>query len=211
MHTEEFVKLMREAKVVGILRASRPEAAVAAGQAAIRGGLRLLEVAYTTPDALEAVRELSRLTVVLGVGTVLSRAQGEAALEAGASFLISPHLGEDLLALSLEAGVPYLPGVLTPTEIQRALSLGAQVLKLFPIGSSGGVAYLKDLLGPFPGLQVMVTGGVDLAQVPQYLQVGALAVGLGSNLFPKEAMQTGDWSSIEAATRVVLAMARMAV
>lgn len=98
------------------------------------------------------------------------------------------------------AGVPYVPGVLTPTEVVRATRLGAAVLKVFPAGSAGGVAYLKDLLGPLPDLLVMVTGGISPEEVPAYLSAGALAVGLGSNLFPKQALAAGDAGAITAAT-----------
>lgn len=195
---------------MGVLRAADAASAVQAALAAVRGGLRAIELTFTTPGMTDALRELqARLgpDVALGAGTVLSAGQAREALEAGAQFLVSPHLGEDVLEVALEAGVPYLPGVLTPTEIVRAQGLGAGMLKVFPAGSSGGAAYLKDLLGPFPGLQVMVTGGITPAEVPTYLGAGALAVGLGSNLFPGEALRAGNWAAVEGATREALAQA----
>ncbi|MDX2008109.1 MAG: bifunctional 4-hydroxy-2-oxoglutarate aldolase/2-dehydro-3-deoxy-phosphogluconate aldolase [Meiothermus sp.] len=207
----DYVELsLRHARVVGVLRASSPEAALQASLAAVRGGLKALELTFTTPGAPEVLGQLSRLglPVLLGAGTVMNATQGEAALEAGAQFLVSPHLDEDLLALSRASGVPYIPGVLTPGEVQRALSLGAQILKIFPIGSSGAAAYLKDLLGPFPRLRALVTGGVSPAEVPLYLRTGALAVGLGSNLFPGPALDGGLWGSVEQATRAALGEAR---
>jgi len=140
---------------------------VGAALAAARGGLRAVELTFTTPGALEALRELrGRLPgdVLLGAGTVMNARQGLAALEAGAAFLVSPHLGEDVLELCRARGAPYVPGVLTPTEVVRAQVLGAEVVKLFPAGSSRGVPYLKDLLGPFPGLPVLATGGSSRAK-----------------------------------------------
>lgn len=199
-----FEEELRQARIMGILRAQSAEIAVEAARAAIRAGLRVLEVAFTTPGATEALQELRGLPILLGAGTLLTRAEGEAALEAGARFLVSPHLGEDLLELSREAQVPYLPGVLTPTEVHRALRLGASLIKLFPIGAVGGAVYLQDLLGPFPGLKAMVTGGVRPSEVPRYLQAGALAVGLGSNLFPRQALAEDRWEAVEAAARAAL-------
>ncbi|MCX7601855.1 MAG: bifunctional 4-hydroxy-2-oxoglutarate aldolase/2-dehydro-3-deoxy-phosphogluconate aldolase, partial [Meiothermus sp.] len=159
------------------------------------------------PGVLEALRELRKRLpegVLLGAGTVMSVQQGRSALEAGAQFLVSPHLSEELLNLAREAGIPYVPGVLSPTEIVRARSLGAEVIKVFPAGSSGGVRYLNDLRGPFPDLQILATGGIKPSEVPAYLQSGILAVGLGSHLFPQSALEGGNWAALEAATRRAL-------
>ncbi|GGJ30019.1 bifunctional 4-hydroxy-2-oxoglutarate aldolase/2-dehydro-3-deoxy-phosphogluconate aldolase [Deinococcus roseus] len=195
---------LRAAKMVGVLRAPTAEAAVQASLAAIRGGLKAIELTFTTPDAPHAIEKLrSQLPegVLLGAGTVTTPEQAALALEAGAHFLVSPHLGEDVLETAHLLGIPYLPGVLTPTEIHRAHCLKAELLKIFPIGSSGGAAYLKDLLGPFPDLQAMVTGSVGPKEVKDYLDAGAIAVGVGSNLFPKEAIAQGNWDAVEQATR----------
>ena len=201
---------LREMGVVGVLRAPSAASAVAGSLAAVRGGLRAIELTFTTPDVGSALRQLKAelpAGVLLGAGTILNAEQAHEAIDAGAAFLVSPHLGEDVLDVAKAAGVPYLPGVLTPTEIVRARRLGAEVVKIFPAGSVGGAAYLKDLLGPFPDLQAMVTGGIQPAEVSTYRHAGALAVGLGSNLFPKVALQNDDWNAVEAATKAALAQA----
>ena len=206
----ELPRHLREMGVVGVLRAPSATSAVAGSLAAVRGGLRAIELTFTTPDVGAALRQLKAELpdgVLLGAGTILNAQQAHEAIDAGAAFLVSPHLGEDVLEVSKAAGVPYLPGVLTPTEIVRARRLGAEVVKIFPAGSAGGAAYLKDLLGPFPDLQAMVTGGIQPAEVGTYRNAGALAVGLGSNLFPKAALQNGDWDAVEAATKAALAQA----
>lgn len=198
---------LRRAGVVGVLRAPSAESAVQASLAAVRGGLKAIELTFTTPDLGAALHQLSRelpARVLLGAGTLMTAEQAHEAIDAGAAFLVSPHLGEDVLQVAQQRSVPYLPGVLTPTEIVRATRLGAKIVKIFPAGSAGGPAYLKDLLGPFPELQVMVTGGIQPAEVSQYRQTGALAVGLGSNLFPRTALQDGDWAEVERATRQAL-------
>ncbi|GGS39912.1 bifunctional 4-hydroxy-2-oxoglutarate aldolase/2-dehydro-3-deoxy-phosphogluconate aldolase [Deinococcus knuensis] len=208
--TRDLLAQVSRAGVVGVLRAPHADAAVQATLAATRAGLQVTELTFTTPGVTDALHALSRALpagTLLGAGTVMNAAQATAAIEAGAAFLVSPHLGEDVLRVALEAGVPYLPGVLTPTEIVRALTLGAPAVKLFPAGSAGGAAYLRDLLGPLPQLQVMVTGGVRPDEVEAYRHAGALAVGLGSNLYPKAALTQGDWLAVEHATRAALIQA----
>jgi 2-dehydro-3-deoxyphosphogluconate aldolase / (4S)-4-hydroxy-2-oxoglutarate aldolase len=207
MTQDSFLQSLSRARIVGILRASSADDAVNAARAAMRAGLGAIELTFTTPkleQALETLRSELPDGVLLGAGTVLDAAQALLAVESGAQFLVSPHLGEDILELALEWGIPYTPGVLTPTEIVRARRLGASVLKLFPVGSSGGLAYVKDLLGPFPDLELMVTGGVKPEQVGEYLRAGVRAVGLGGNLFPKSALEQRDWNAVEQATRRTL-------
>lgn len=209
----ELLGALHAARVVGVLRAATPEQAVHAARAAVRGGLRALELTFTTPGVAGALAELrGELAgrVLLGAGTVLNAAQAAEALEAGAAFLVSPHLGEDVLEVARAAGVPYLPGVLTPTEAVRALTLRAPAVKLFP-ARLGGPAYLRDLRGPLPELQVMATGGIELHEVGDYLAAGALAVGLGGQLFPAAALRAGDWKVVEVAVREALRNVRQAV
>jgi len=174
---------------------------------AVRGGLRVLEITFTTPNADRALFEVrDRLPsgVLLGAGSVMTEVQAAQAFACGADFLVSPHLDPDLLSGARALGVPFLPGVLTPSEIVRARGLGEGTLKLFPAGACGGAAYVRDLLGPFPDLNVMVTGGITPQEVPAYLAAGALAVGLGSHLFPRAALRGGDWRAVEDATRAAL-------
>lgn len=199
----DLASRLQQAGVVGVLRAPSAEAAVKGALASIRGGLHAIELTFTTPGVTEALQQLRQVLpehVLLGAGTVLDAQQARKAIASGAAFLVSPHLGDDVLSVALDAGVPYLPGVLTPTEILRACRLGVQIVKLFPVGSMGGAKYLKDLFGPFPDLQLMVTGGIQPAEVGTYRSAGALAVGLGSNLYPKAALENGDWAQVEAAT-----------
>jgi 2-dehydro-3-deoxyphosphogluconate aldolase/(4S)-4-hydroxy-2-oxoglutarate aldolase len=200
---------LADAKVVGILRVQSADAAVQAGMAAANGGLKAIEVAFTTPNAALAIRQLREQLppdVLLGAGTVMTADNAKKALDAGALFLASPHLNEAVLEASLSAAAHYIPGVLTPTEIARALALGAAMVKIFPIGALGGIDYLKDIFGPFPDLQVMATGGVAPGDVLGYLQAGARVVGLGSKFFPAAELQRGDWAGITASTRSALEM-----
>lgn len=192
---------------MGVLRAPSAAAAVGVGLAAIRGGLQVLELTFTTPKAPDAIKELRAALppgVLLGAGTIMSAEDARTAVAAGAAFLVSPHLDEDVLNTACDLRVPYLQGVLTPTEVVRAHRLGAAVVKLFPIRAVGGTTYLKDLRGPLPAVQAMVTGGVVPEEVPAYLAAGALAVGLGSSLFPSAALESDSWDAVQRATRGAL-------
>lgn len=190
---------MKFPSVVGVLRADDSTRALELARAAIRGGLQALEVTCTVPDAATVIAtlRLEKPSCLIGAGTVLSPAQAREVIHAGAAFLVSPHFGTDILEIARADNVPYIPGVLTPTEVAAALSAGCEIVKIFPIARAGGVAYLRDLRGPFPQLKALVTGGVRSAEVSAYLQAGALSVGLGE-LF------TGDLIEVETRTRALL-------
>jgi 2-dehydro-3-deoxyphosphogluconate aldolase/(4S)-4-hydroxy-2-oxoglutarate aldolase len=168
--------------VVGVLRANDSGQAVAAAERAIAAGLRCVEVTFTIPGAAEVISGLAgrHPDVLIGAGTVLVPEQAEEAVDAGARFLVSPHLAEAVLERAGELGVLYVPGAMTPSEVHRAAELSGGMVKLFPVARLGGPAYVRDLLGPFPGLRLMVTGGVAMSEVADYRRAGAAVVGLGS-------------------------------
>jgi 2-dehydro-3-deoxyphosphogluconate aldolase / (4S)-4-hydroxy-2-oxoglutarate aldolase len=198
---------LEAARVVGVLRTNSSQAAVATALSAVRGGLRAIELTFTTPKvetALDELRQKLPEGVLLGVGTVLNLTQARTALQAGAKFLVSPHFSPKLLEFATSQNVLYLPGVMTPSEMVTAQEMGALALKLFPAESSGGIRYLQDILSPLPHLKLMATGGIQPQQTAGYLKAGAIAVGLGGQLFPKIAIETGDWQAVENATRSAL-------
>jgi 2-dehydro-3-deoxyphosphogluconate aldolase/(4S)-4-hydroxy-2-oxoglutarate aldolase len=186
---------LRDEQVLAVIRADSADAAVQAGRALAAGGIRALEVAFTTPDALAAIRELAAdEELFVGAGTVLSGDQASAAIDAGAAFLVSPSLVPDALAVARAAGVLALPGALTPTEVVAAAEL-ADVVKLFP-ASLGGVSYLKALLAPLPDLHIVPTGGVSAANATEWLAAGALAVGAGGDLCPPALIAEGEFGEL---------------
>ncbi|AFZ69472.1 bifunctional 4-hydroxy-2-oxoglutarate aldolase/2-dehydro-3-deoxy-phosphogluconate aldolase [Deinococcus peraridilitoris] len=202
-----MIETLRKARVVGILRADDAQSARLAAHAAVRGGLTSIELTFTTPGAAEAIRSLRTelpAGISIGAGTIMTPQDANDAVEAGAEFLVSPHLDAEVAATARQAQVMYIPGTLTPTEIVSAIRWGAPIVKIFPAGSAGGTQYLRDLLGPLPQLKALVTGGIKPTEVPGYLHAGALAVGLGSNLFPREALRAHDAHAIEHATRAAL-------
>jgi 2-dehydro-3-deoxyphosphogluconate aldolase/(4S)-4-hydroxy-2-oxoglutarate aldolase len=189
---------LREAQAVAVVRAVDGAEAVAIAAALAEGGLQAIELTFTTPNAVDAIAEARRLLgpeVLVGAGTITETEQVEAAIEAGADFLVSPHLEPALLDAMVATGRLALPGVLTPSEVAAALRGGAAAVKLFP-ASSVGVAHMQALFAPFPGLQVVPTGGVGIATARAWLDAGAAAVGLGSELIPKELRDAHAWDAV---------------
>jgi 2-dehydro-3-deoxyphosphogluconate aldolase / (4S)-4-hydroxy-2-oxoglutarate aldolase len=168
--------------VVGVLRSGSAAAALEIADAAVDAGLGCLEITWTTPDAAEVVRALleRRPNALVGAGSIFTREAAFEAIDAGAAFVVSPHTSEAVSAACRERDVLYVPGVATPSEVVRALELGHELVKVFPIAQLGGTGFVRALLGPIPHLRMMVTGGVATDEVRAYLAAGAAFVGLGS-------------------------------
>jgi 2-dehydro-3-deoxyphosphogluconate aldolase/(4S)-4-hydroxy-2-oxoglutarate aldolase len=178
---ERITQYLRNARAVPVLRCAGAEEAVLAGEALIEGGLNVIEVAYTTPGATEAIRHLASTPGrVVGAGTVLTPDDARRAANAGAGFLVTPVWLPWLTQAARDLGVAAVPGAATPSEIWHAHSSGAAVVKVFPIARLGGAAYIKDLMAPLPELRLMATGGVTVATAKELLAAGCIAVGLGS-------------------------------
>jgi 2-dehydro-3-deoxyphosphogluconate aldolase / (4S)-4-hydroxy-2-oxoglutarate aldolase len=167
---------------IPVLRGSSADAVLSVARVLIDEGFTTLEVTFTVPDAARVIRKLSRLEgMLIGAGTVLNAGDLERAVESGAGFLVSPGLTLALSGAARTSKIPFLPGVLTPSEVMRAIELGFEHLKLFP-GELGGVAHLKALRAPFPGVAFMPTGGVSADNLESWVNAGAFAVGIGSSL-----------------------------
>jgi 2-dehydro-3-deoxyphosphogluconate aldolase/(4S)-4-hydroxy-2-oxoglutarate aldolase len=176
--------------------------AVPLAQALMAGGLKTIEVTFRTDGAAEAIRRIRREVpgMTVGAGTVLTPYQASQAVEAGAQFLVAPGLDELVLEAALGRNVPYIPGVVTPTEVGRALNLKLRVLKFFPAEASGGVAMLKALAGPFAhtGVKFVPTGGITAATLPSYLALPSVAAVGGSWMAEKELVSQHAWGKITA-------------
>ena len=172
--------------LIAVVRGASCTSAVEVANALIEGNILGIEVAFTTPEAHLAMRELHEEhgdRILLGAGTVTTPDQVERAMASGATFLVSPGCDPDLVPLMQGTGLAVLPGVLTPSEVMLALRLGLEAVKLFP-GSLGGPSYLKNLRGPFPGVSFLPTGGVSAENVTDWFAAGAFAVGVGSAIAP---------------------------
>lgn len=181
----ELPLALLEGRVIAIARGLDAEALPAIAEALRGAGLRSLEVTLNSPDALEAIRRLAaehrREDFAIGAGTVRGIDDAQAAVEAGATYLVAPHTDLAVVEWAAQREVPILPGALTPTEVVRAWDAGAAAVKVFPAGRLGP-SYITDLLAPLPEVLLVPTGGVTPDDARGYLAAGAVAVGLGSAL-----------------------------
>lgn len=185
--------------VIPVIVIERLEDALPLAQALVRGGLTVLEVTLRTPAALDAIRSMSAVEgAIVGAGTVLDADGYDAAIEAGARFVVAPGLTDALAtAAASRIGVPLLPGAVTASEVMRARDAGYVRLKFFPAESSGGVATLKGFAGVFPDVRFCPTGGVSSDSATAYLRLPNVACVGGSWPMPPEAIATRDWGRIE--------------
>ena len=181
--------VIAERRLLAVIRASSAAAAVETARSALAGGVTVLEVAYTTPDAAAAIRQLAAETAVLveppllGAGTVLDERQAAEAVAAGARFLVSPAVVPAVIACARRLGAAALPGAATVTEVLAALEAGADLVKLFP-AEVLGLKFLKAVRTVLPEAGLIPTGGITAANAGAYLKAGAAAVAMGSSLFP---------------------------
>lgn len=209
----DVVRRIKDAAVIAVLRAASAQEAVQIAQAAKAGGVRIIEVTLTVPDALAAIRQLSEslgAEALVGAGSVLDAEAGRACIKAGARFVVSPVLKLGIVAACREHDVVVMPGALTPTEIAAAATAGADLIKVFPVSAVGGASYIRALRAPMPHLDLVPTGGVTLSTAAAYLQAGAAAIGAGSDLVGPEALRQGGRVGITAAARAYVEAVRAA-
>ena len=201
MNNSELERILAEDRTLAVVRAKAIPDAARLAEALAKGGIRTLELTFTTPDVTRHLRRAAETAgdhgAVVGVGTVMTAAQAREAIDAGAQFLVTPGLRPDVAAVAREAGVPISLGAMTPTEVATALDLGSEIVKIFPARQLGP-QYLKDLQGPFPGIKLLPSGGVDAGNARGYLDAGALAVCFGTSVVPPAAVDAGDWDDITA-------------
>ncbi len=189
--TKEAVRArIAELAVVPAIRAANADDALFAVEAVSRGGLPIVELTMTVPQANELIVYLLKHhpKMVVGAGSVLDLETARACLEAGAHFITSPGLDPELLEFTVKAGVIAIPGVMTSSEIMAAVKAGADFVKIFPCAQIGGVDYLRALKAPFPHVPFVASGGVNQQTAGKYLAAGATAVGIGAELVPQRAI-----------------------
>jgi 2-dehydro-3-deoxyphosphogluconate aldolase/(4S)-4-hydroxy-2-oxoglutarate aldolase len=186
------------------VRATTVEEANRAVEAVCAGGIPVVEITMTVPNAVSVIRELANnrgKDVLIGAGTVTNAEQAEACLAAGAEFLVSPGLAPSVLAVAKSRDKLAIPGALTPTELMNAQEQGATLVKIFPCGNLGGPKYLKSLKAPFPKARLIPTGGVNAANAADFIAAGAFALGVGADLCDLKAIREGNLQKIVASAR----------
>ncbi|MGW4244836.1 bifunctional 4-hydroxy-2-oxoglutarate aldolase/2-dehydro-3-deoxy-phosphogluconate aldolase [Nocardia sp. NPDC004722] len=183
-------------RALTVVRAPEIPDAVALADALAGAGIRAVELTFTTPGVLEYIRAIAKSGVgVIGAGTVLTAEQAESAIDAGAQFLVTPGISEQVAEVAVRREIPVVMGAFTPSEVMRALELGAAAVKIFP-AKALGPGYLKDLRGPFPDVRLIPSGGVNAGNAADFLAHGAVAVTAGTDVVPPAAVAAGEWSEI---------------
>lgn len=204
MTIEEVVRRIGEIGIVPVVRAATVEDATRAVEAICAGGIPILEITMTIPNATSVIGHVVRehgSAALIGAGTVTTREQAEQCIRAGAEFLVSPGLSLPVLAVAQACAKLAIPGALTPTELMHAQDHGARLTKIFPCGNVGGPKYLQSLKGPFPHAALIPTGGVNVSNAAAYIAAGAFALGVGGDLVNATALRDGNLAKITEAAR----------
>jgi len=196
-NVDSVFSALRTHRLVAVIRAAHPEQAYQAALAVVRGGIRLVEVTYSVPDAPMVMRRLAGCDAVVGAGTVLTRDEAQAALDAGARFLIAPNLGAAVAAVARSQDVLYCPGAYTTGEIIAAHDAGAHVVKVYPVGVAGGPDYIRIIRDPLPRIPMLAAGGTHLENVLPFLAAGCIGIGLGGSLADPALAAAGRFDEIE--------------
>lgn len=188
---------MFSARIVPVVVLHDAKDAEPLARALIAGGLPVAEVTFRTPAAVESIRAMAAIDgLIVGAGTVLNPAQVEQALEAGASFIVSPGLRRDVVFAAQAAGIPVLPGAVTPSEIMAAQELGLDTVKFFPANVYGGAAAIKALSAPFGSMRFVPTGGVSVSNLSDYLSLGCVPAVGGSWMVPVDVIREGAFAHV---------------
>ncbi|OLP17529.1 hypothetical protein BST81_14420 [Leptolyngbya sp. 'hensonii'] len=200
MVSSNWLDLVQRYRAFAVIRSPHLQLGHQMARAVAAGGMGLIEITWNGDRPTDLIAQLRQDLphCLIGAGTLLTLADMQEAIAAGAQFLFTPHTSPELIQRAGAAGIPMIPGALSPTEIMTAWQAGAACVKVFPIQAVGGSAYITALQGPLGQIPLIPTGGVTIANTPELLRAGAVAVGLAGDLFPRTAIQTGDWDIVQA-------------
>jgi 2-dehydro-3-deoxyphosphogluconate aldolase/(4S)-4-hydroxy-2-oxoglutarate aldolase len=208
MTSQEILAFITGVGIVPVIRTASAESAVLAVEAIYKGGIRAAEITMTVPGAVSALEKVADRfgdKIMLGAGTVLDPETARICMLAGAQFFVTPALRLATIEMAKRYSKVICPGALTPTEVLTAWEAGADVVKVFPCGNVGGARYIKALKGPFPQIEMIPTGGVNLETAGDFLKAGACAVAVGGELVDAKTIQEGRYDLIEDRARQYLA------
>src|SRR6202162_887396 len=209
MTKQQILSFIIDIGIVPVVPPSTAEGAIQAIEAIHRGGVRAAEITMTVPGAIRALEKVADQfgdKIVLGAGTVLDPETARACMLAGAQFFVTPSLKVSTIEMVKRYSKVMCPGALTPTEVLTAWDAGADIVKIFPAGNLGGPKYIKALKGPFPHIEMIPTGGVNLETAGEFLKAGACAVAVGGELCDAKTIQEGRFDIIEERARQYLAV-----
>lgn len=199
---EPLLEKVRQQKIIAVVVIDDAEAAVPLALALLEGGISVIELTMRTPSAFESLQRIREHCpeTTAGLGTVISTAQVEKAAAAGAAFAVAPGLNPKVVLAAQAAGLPFAPGIVTPTDIEAAVELGCKLLKFFPAESSGGIAYLNSMAAPYAhlGIEFIPLGGLDVNNFTRYLALKNVPAVGGSWIAPRDLIQNKAWTAITA-------------
>ena len=200
---------LKAAPIVPLIQAENAATATATVEALLKGGLTVIEVVLRTNGAMASLREVVQAfpQAIVGAGTVLTADQAREVIDAGATFIVSPGLDEQVVKISTAASLPVFPGIATATELQRAWNLGLRTVKFFPAEQAGGPGMVKALASVFRGVRIMPTGGISAGNLGRYLAIPEVIACGGSWLTPAVAIASGDYAEVTRLAREALAVA----
>jgi 2-dehydro-3-deoxyphosphogluconate aldolase/(4S)-4-hydroxy-2-oxoglutarate aldolase len=207
MDREQGWAELNRTRIVAIWRGIRDEHAEPLAEALLAGGVTVMEITLNTPGAPNMIRRLQSAfggRMYIGAGTVLDTDDLKTALDAGASFIVTPNTDEDVIRGAVDAGIPVFPGAMTPTEIVRAWKAGATAVKLFPVASLG-IGYIKELQGPLAHVPMIAVGGVNKDNIGELLRTGCFAVGVGGSLLNRNEIEAGNFGWVTERARELVA------
>jgi 2-dehydro-3-deoxyphosphogluconate aldolase/(4S)-4-hydroxy-2-oxoglutarate aldolase len=210
---EHVLGRIRDLGLVPVVRAQSAEEAIQAIDAIRAGGIDVLEVTMTVPDAIPLIAQVAKRfgqDAVIGAGTVLDAETARACILAGAQFVVTPTLKAETIACCRRYSVPVLPGALTPTEVLTAWEAGADMVKVFPCSAVGGASYIKALKAPLPQVELVPTGGVNLETAAEFIKAGSTALGLGSDLVDLKALREGNAALVTERARKLVGIVQAA-
>ena len=201
-----WLSLLQQHRIIAVVRADNVSVAREMALAAAAGGIKLIEIAWNTDRAESLIPKLQQELpdCKIGTGTILDISMAERAITCGCSFLFTPHTNSEIIAKGIEHNIPVIAGALTPTEIITAWQSGAAAVKVFPIKVMGGVDYLRFLQPVLRDIPLIPTGGITLQNADKFLEAGAIAVGISSDLFSSEAVMEDDWTTIIARSQALI-------
>jgi 2-dehydro-3-deoxyphosphogluconate aldolase/(4S)-4-hydroxy-2-oxoglutarate aldolase len=198
MSNQVWLSQLKKHRAIAVIRASKMVLGEQMALAVASGGMQLIEITWNSDRAPELISQLRAQLpdCMMGTGTLFNVQQLQEAIACGAQFLFTPHTDPEMIQTAVRANIPIIPGALTPTEIMTAWNYGASCVKVFPVQAVGGTSYIKSLQAPLGHIPLIPTGGVTLENAKDFLQVGAIAVGLSGELFPSESVLRGNWTNI---------------
>ncbi|MGG1551473.1 bifunctional 4-hydroxy-2-oxoglutarate aldolase/2-dehydro-3-deoxy-phosphogluconate aldolase [Paenibacillus ferrarius] len=210
MQREQGIKEIERTRIIAIVRGVKEQHIVGVADALFEGGVTVMEVTLNTPGALDMIAGLQSHCgerMYIGAGTVLDLDDAKRAVAAGASFIVTPNLDEDVIRWCKAEEIPIFPGAMTPTEIVKAWKAGATAVKVFP-SASLGLPYIKELMGPLDHIPMMAVGGVTESNIKQFLDIGCYGLGIGGSLINLKEIEAGNFAWVKEKAASLLAAAR---